>query len=162
MNFAFLVCIIAVVAAFAMKNWENPLYRKAVEKVKVEDGFLQEGGAPLLGTMPPKARCTLEGSHDYACLSTEGRSPAQYPKYLWGVPGSKNNTHTKGAQECAEACGKIGPGICVWKENGPEFGGGTTCQFISPEICSNSSVAAIEPGTYLPSQIKAMQSGRCL
>ncbi|MGZ3695973.1 MAG: hypothetical protein ACXWQO_17960, partial [Bdellovibrionota bacterium] len=84
----------------------------------------------------------------------------QKPIYLWGAPGAKH-PRTDTAEACAKACGQKGPGFCEWRENGPEFFDGTTCYFLSAEICSHSTISSQPESHYLPTQVKSIRSGRC-
>lgn len=157
MKYSLLVFALGMAFFFYFKDGRNYLYRVTNQMVP-EEGILQE----LERANPSKVQsvCKLEMDFDFICAPAESPPKQQQPIYLWGRPGTKN-PRVATAQECAEACKKFGAGYCVWRENGDDFGGATSCSFVSEKICSNSSLASVPQSNYSPVQVKKILSGKC-
>ncbi|MGE3262573.1 MAG: hypothetical protein AB7K68_12400 [Bacteriovoracia bacterium] len=156
MYYSLFFFLLAAGFGYYFKEGDNFLYRKAVEMVKVDPHMLRHADD---NAEKQRSLCQFTADYDYACTTTT-KDLQQYPIYIWGGPGTRSPKEETAAK-CALACAEHGPGFCAWRENGPEYGGATTCLFVSRKICSNSDIEPIPFSAYLPSQVKSVQSGRC-
>jgi hypothetical protein len=161
MRYSLLILVIAGVFAYIFYGTDNPIYHFASRLVKVDDTTLKQMEKNSSARKIHPSECRLEANFDFSCapVTTAGLTQ-QYPHYFWGAPGAKL-PRTETAENCAKACSEKGNGFCAWRENGPEFNGGTACYFVSAEICNHSSMINSPFANYLPSQVTAIKSGRC-
>lgn len=151
-NVGFFIFLLAVIAGWMLKDWENPLFRAAVRPV-AEDGVLEQ--AKSYNPEARKVNCTLDLNYDFGCVN-----PTPHPVYIWGgqtVP----HTRVATAEQCKASCEKFGAGNCVWRENGPDTNGGTSCYFVSNPICGPDGMSSSPFASLSPSLVKAIRSGKC-
>jgi hypothetical protein len=152
-NVGFFIFLMAVIAGFYLKDWQNPLYRAAVKPV-AEDGLLEE--AQRVNPQKQITKCTLNDSVDLGCVE----QGSHHPIYIWGAPTAPH-PRVATAEQCKASCEKFGPGMCVWRENGPDYNGGTSCYFVSNQVCGPSGMKSAPFTDFYPSQVKVIQSGKC-